>query len=59
MFACRWKRRESRPGVLTDPSPIQWQQIAAVYALSFLRPRARRAASTLRPPLVAIRVRKP
>jgi hypothetical protein len=29
------------------------------HALSRLRPRARRAASTLRPPLVAIRVRKP
>jgi hypothetical protein len=28
-------------------------------ALNFLRPRARRAARTLRPPLVAMRVRKP
>jgi hypothetical protein len=28
-------------------------------ALNFLRPRARRAAKTLRPPLVAMRVRKP
>jgi hypothetical protein len=26
---------------------------------SFLRPRARRAASTLRPPTVAVRARKP
>ena len=28
-------------------------------AESFLRPRARRAASTLRPPTVAVRARKP
>jgi hypothetical protein len=34
--------------------------VAAIdHALSRLRPRARRAASTLRPPVVAIRVRKP
>ena len=32
---------------------------AIIHALSRLRPRERRAASTLRPPLVAIRVRKP
>ena len=31
----------------------------AAQALSRLRPRERRAAKTLRPPLVAIRVRKP
>ena len=30
-----------------------------VQALSLLRPRARRAAKTLRPPLLAIRARKP
>jgi hypothetical protein len=34
--------------------------VAAIdHALSRLRPRARRAASTLRPPVVAMRVRKP
>ena len=32
---------------------------AVVQALSLLRPRARRAAKTLRPPLLAIRARKP
>jgi hypothetical protein len=32
---------------------------AGVQALSRLRPRARRAAITLRPPLVAMRARKP
>jgi len=32
---------------------------AGVQALSRLRPRARRAATTLRPPLVAMRARKP
>jgi hypothetical protein len=32
---------------------------AAVQALSFLRPRERRAAITLRPPTVAMRARKP
>ena len=31
----------------------------ALYALSFLRPRARRARSTLRPPGVALRAKKP
>ncbi len=31
----------------------------ADYALSRLRPRARRALSTLRPPVVAVRARKP
>jgi hypothetical protein len=32
---------------------------AAAQAESFLRPRARRAAITLRPPTVAMRARKP
>jgi len=32
---------------------------APIHALSRLRPRARRAATTLRPPLVAILARKP
>jgi len=32
---------------------------AGVQALSRLRPRARRAATTFRPPLVAMRARKP
>jgi len=32
---------------------------AQIQALSRLRPRARRAATTLRPPLVAMRARKP
>jgi hypothetical protein len=31
----------------------------AAQALSFFRPRARRAATTLRPPVVAMRARKP
>ena len=48
------------------PAGVRCQKIGAFaenrerfYALSFLRPRARRAFSTLRPPTVAIRARNP
>jgi hypothetical protein len=42
-----------------SPQPLEWPRRRPGQALSLLRPRARRAASTRRPPFVAMRARKP
>ena len=48
-------------GALPEPlhEDAAGRAAARIQALSRLRPRARRAATTLRPPLVAMRARKP
>ena len=56
--------RRQRPENLSVASAVPLHRYAQAgaargHALSRLRPRARRALSTLRPPVVAIRVRKP
>ena len=54
------QQQQTQPIPSAPPGTAMPQtQPGGAQALSRLRPRARRAASTLRPPLVAMRARKP